>query len=128
MPPVCSAHSDLRRVQDCRDTVLGGDYTRWLSQTPRLSSVQHQTARGEMTDDGENAELRTAEAGGGAGRGGGRWPPRISRSPAPRCAACTSVPLVLVQTWQMLRVRKPLQDTEPGPGRERELSCCLCLF
>ena len=29
------------------------------------------------------------------------------------------VALVLVQTWQMLRVRKPLQDTEPGPGRER---------
>ena len=25
-----------------------------------------------MTDDGENAELRTAEAGGGAGRGQGR--------------------------------------------------------
>ena len=70
-----------------------GQWSWWLSQTPRLSSVQHQTARGEMTDDGENAELRTAEAGGGAGRGrgGGRWPPRISRSPAPVCAACAAV-------------------------------------
>ena len=60
----------------------------WLSQPPRLSSVQHQTARGEMTDDGENAELRTAEAGGGAGRGGAGAGGR----PASRDLLCRGVP------------------------------------
>ena len=38
-----------------------------------------------MTDDGENAELRTAEAGGGAGAGAGAGGRPASRDLLPRC-------------------------------------------
>ena len=128
MPPLCSAHSDLRRVQDCRDTVLGGDCSRWLSQTPRLSSVQHQTARGEMTDDGENAELRTAEAGGGAGAGAG-----AGGRPASRDLLRRGVPPVPVYHWSWSRHGRCSElesrykiRSRGRAGRESSAAACVC--
>ena len=83
-----ATYSGMRLVQRHGLGVMTGSVVLWLSQTPRLSSVQHQTARGEMTDDGENAELRTAEAGGGAGQGRGQVAaPHLEIS----CAACAAV-------------------------------------
>ena len=104
-----------------------GQWSWWLSQTPRLSSVQHQTARGEMTDDGENAELRTAEAGGGAGRGrgGGRWPPRISRSPAPVCAAVCRWSWSRRGRCSELESRYKIRSRGRG-GSQPSAAACVC--